>query len=162
MLQFINNLPDNVIGIHATGEVTKEDYQNVLLPRLNELVKRQGEINYLLVLQTNVQNFSAGSWWEDLKMGLKNFTKWNKIAIVTDQKSVEWFSDAFRFFIPGKSKGYPLNKLDEAVKWITAKEDEGNDPEGHGEIAEIAIGDVQNEIKERSSNVGQGPAVENL
>lgn len=119
MLQFINDLPDHVVGIHAIGEVTKEDIANVLDPRLADLVKRQGEINYLLVLETNVQNFTLGAWWNDFKVGIKNFTKWNKIAVVSDQKGVEWFSDIFRFFIPGKSKGFALSELDEAVKWIS-------------------------------------------
>lgn len=119
MLQFINDLPPHVIGIHAVGDVTKEDYDKVLLPRMDELVKRQGEINYLLVLETDVSNFTLGAWWEDLKLGLKNFTKWNRIAIVSDQKGVEWFSDAFRFVIPGKSKGFPLSDLQDAVTWVS-------------------------------------------
>jgi hypothetical protein len=124
MLQFINNLEPHVVGIHAIGEVTREDVENVLLPRINELAARQGEINYLLVLETDVQNWTAGAWWNDIKLGLKNFTKWNKIAVVSDQKGVQWFTDAFRFFVPGKSKGFSLAQLDEAMQWVTAKEEE--------------------------------------
>jgi hypothetical protein len=156
MLQFINDLPDYVVGIHAIGEVTKEDYERVLLPRIDDLVKRQGEINYLLVLETDVKNFSAGSWLEDLKLGLKNFTKWNKIAVVTDQKSVEWFSDIFRFFIPGKSKGFRLIELDKAIRWISEKDDRF-----HG-YETISAGQILEEIEMRSSNKGQGPSGENL
>jgi hypothetical protein len=122
MLQFIKDLEPHVVGIHAIGEVTKEDIETVLMPRIDELVQRQGEINYLLVLETDVKNFTVGAWWGDLKVGLKNFTKWNKIAVVSDQKGVEWFTDAFRFFIPGKSKGFAIDQLGEAVKWITEKE----------------------------------------
>ncbi|WP_158827964.1 STAS/SEC14 domain-containing protein [Mucilaginibacter lacusdianchii] len=125
MLQFINDLPEHVVGIHAIGEVTKEDVDDVLMPRLDDLASRQGEINYILVLETDVQNFTLGAWWNDLKAGLKHFTKWKKIAIVTDQHSVEWFtSSIFRFMVPGTSKGFPLDKLDEAVQWVTAKEQE--------------------------------------
>lgn len=124
MLQFINDLEPHVVGIHAMGEVTKYDVEKILLPHIDELVERQGEINYLLVLETDVQNWTAGAWWDDIKMGLKNFTKWNKIAVVSDQKGVQWFTDAFRFFVPGKSKGFSLNELDEAIAWITAKEEE--------------------------------------
>ncbi|MVN92702.1 SpoIIAA family protein [Mucilaginibacter aquatilis] len=120
MLQFINDLPDNVVGIHAIGEVTKDDLEKVLIPKLDDLVKRQGEIHYILVLETDVKNFTAGAWWDDIKVGLKHFTKWKKIAIVTDQKAVEWFtSNVFRFMAPGQSKGFPLGQLDEAVKWVT-------------------------------------------
>ncbi len=119
MLQFINDIPDHVVGIHAIGEVTKDDIDQVLIPRLDDLVKRQGEINYLLVLETEVQNFTAGAWLDDVKAGLKHFTKWKRVAVVTDQKSVEWFtSHVFRFLIPGTAKGFSLDKLDEAVKWI--------------------------------------------
>jgi hypothetical protein len=124
MLQFINDLKPHVVGIHATGEVTKQDVETVLMPRIDELVARQGEINYLLVLETDVQNWTVGAWWDDIKIGLKNFTKWNKIAVVSNQKGVQWFTDAFRFFVPGKSKGFALSELSEAVEWVTVKEDE--------------------------------------
>jgi hypothetical protein len=123
MLQFINDLPTNIIGIHAVGEVTKEDVDTVLIPRLDDLVKRQGEINYLLVLETDAQNFTTGAWLDDIKVGLKHFTKWKRVAVVTDQKSVEWFtSNIFRFLIPGTAKGFPLDELKSAVKWIAEEQ----------------------------------------
>jgi len=120
MLQFINDLPENIIGIHAVGEVTKEDIDTVLIPRLDDLVKRQGEINYLLVLETNAQNFTAGAWFNDVKVGLKHFTKWKKVAVATDQKSVEWFTtNIFKYMIPGEAQGFSLDNLEDAVKWIS-------------------------------------------
>jgi hypothetical protein len=67
MLQFINDLPNYVVGIHAIGEVTKDDYERVIVPRINDLVKRQGEINYLLVLETDVLRFVVGRF----KIGIK-------------------------------------------------------------------------------------------
>jgi hypothetical protein len=118
MLQFINDLPDDVVGIHAIGEVTKEDFDKVLIPRIDDLSKRQGEIKYLLVLETDVSNFTLAAWWKDLVMGLKHFTEWKRIAVVSDQKGVEWFTDAFKYFIPGNSKGFALSELEEAVEWI--------------------------------------------
>lgn len=121
MLQFINDLPAHVVGIRATGEVTKDDINTVLLPRLDELAERAGEINYILVLQTDVQNFTAAAWYEDLKAGIKHFTKWNKIAIVTGQKLVEKFTDLFSISIPGEAKGYKISELDDAVKWVSEK-----------------------------------------
>ena len=155
MLQYINDLPDHVVGILATGEVNKDDYERVLIPHMEELVKRQGEINYLLVLETDVQNFSTAAWWEDFKLGLKNFTKWKRVAIVTDQKGVEWFSDVFRHFIPGNSRGYKLVELPEAIAWISERHEDDFEET-------ISVSDVLEESKSRSSNKGQGPAGENL
>jgi hypothetical protein len=155
MLQFISDLPDHVVGILATGEVNKNDYERVLIPRMEEFVRLQGQINYLLVLETDIQNFSAAAWWEDFKLGLKNFTKWKKVAVVTDQKGVEWFSDAFRHFIPGDSKGYKLSELEDAIRWVSESIVDH-------EYETISAGDVLEGIRARSSNIGQGPSVENL
>ncbi|HTD39173.1 MAG TPA: STAS/SEC14 domain-containing protein [Mucilaginibacter sp.] len=154
MLQFIKDLPDHVIGILATGQVDKDDYERVLIPRMEELVKRQGEINYLLVMETDIQSFTAAAWWEDFKLGLKNFTKWKKVGVVTDQKGVEWFSDVFRHFIPGESRGYKLSEIEDAIHWLSGKVEHTYET--------ISAEDVLDEIRSRSSNIGQGPAGENL
>jgi hypothetical protein len=154
MLQFIKDLPDHVVGIRATGEVNKEDYERVLIPRMEELVKRQGEINYLLVLETDVQNFSLAAWFEDFKLGLKNFKKWEKVAIVTDQKGVERLTDISGHFIPGESRGYKLSELNEAIEWVSK-------PHRH-EYEEITVGEIRENIDLESSNKGQGPKGENL
>lgn len=154
MLQFIKDLPAHVVGIRATGEVNKDDYERVLIPRMEELAKRQGEINYLLVLETDVQNFSVAAWLEDFKLGLKNFSKWNKVAIVTDQKSVEWLTDISRHFIPGESRGYKLSELDEAIAWVSGDE--------HPAHEEVSIDEVKETNSARTSNMNQGPSGENL
>lgn len=118
MLQIINDLPKDVVGIHATGEVTKKDYDTVLIPKIEELADKQGKLKYLLVLDTDVTKFSLKAWWTDFKLAVKHFTEWNKVAVVSDQKGVEWFADTFTHFIPGKSKGFTLHELDQAVSWI--------------------------------------------
>ena len=121
MLQFLSDLPKNVVGIEVNGEVTKDEYDKVVIPRLDDLVKRQGEINYIVVLRTDVPAFTAGAWWDDFKLALKYFTKWNKIAIVTDQKVIEKITDTFSFAFPGESRGFGLDQIKEAVKWVSSK-----------------------------------------
>lgn len=155
MLQFIKDLPDHVVGIRATGEVDKKDYQEVLIPRMEELAKRQGEINYLLVLETDVTNFSAAAWWQDFKLGLKHFAQWKKVAIVTDQKGVEWLTDTASHFIPGHSRGFRLSELNDAIDWVSTDEHEH-------EHADISIDQLREENLIRTSNKGQGPAGEDL
>ncbi len=123
MLQQIKDLPLHVTGIYAVGEVTMNDYKTVLEPIFEEKLSRIGELNYLLVLETDVSQFTAAAWWRDFKLMVKYYKKWNKIAVVTDQPGVEWFSDVFKFIIPCESKGFPLDKLDEAIIWISEQDD---------------------------------------
>lgn len=121
MLKVIENLPDHVFGVRAIGEVDKAEIEAVLLPGLQNLVNKYEEIYYLLVLETSVKNFTAGFWWEDMKAGIKHFTKWKKIAVVTDEKAVELISDAFSFGIPGEAKGYTKAEEVEAIGWVSVK-----------------------------------------
>lgn len=122
MLSQINNLPDYVLGVKAKGEVTADDLKDVLLPGLAALTKQYGEIYYLLVLETDVENFTAGAWFQDLIAGLKHFTQWKKIAVVTDQQAVEKFTDFFSYLTPGQAKGYKPDELEEAIAWVSLKQ----------------------------------------
>jgi hypothetical protein len=121
MLTTIENLPPYVFGVTASGEVTGDDLKNVLLPGLTALTEKYNEIYYLLVLETKVEHFTAGAWIQDMIAGVKHFTQWKKMAIVTDQKAVENFTDAFSYVTPGEAKGFALDELDEAIAWVTLK-----------------------------------------
>jgi len=121
MLQLIKDLPEHVAAIHAVGEVTSEDYEDTLVPVFDEFVNGGDEINYLLVQETNGSNFTPAVCWRELKLMLKYYRKWNKIAVVTDKSGVEWFTDVFKFVVPADTKGFTLDKLDEAIKWVSEK-----------------------------------------
>jgi hypothetical protein len=62
MLTVIEDLPDHVFGVRASGEVDETDLKRVLLPGLSALTEKTNEIYYLLVLETPVQNFTPGAW----------------------------------------------------------------------------------------------------
>jgi len=121
MLTTIDNLPNYVLGVRAYGEVDKNDLEAVLLPGLEALAETYGEIYYLLVLETPVGNFTVGAWWQDLVAGIKHFTHWKKMAIVTDQSTVEKFTDIFSYVSPGDAKGFKLSELTEAIEWVSLK-----------------------------------------
>jgi hypothetical protein len=120
MIQIINS-PDNVVAFRAVGDVTKEDYETVVVPTIKELVDRTDELNFLLELDTELTNFSAGAWWEDLMIGLKNFGKWNRSAIVTNSDNIISFTNGFSFIAPGEYKGFKKDELDIALLWVSGK-----------------------------------------
>lgn len=117
MIQIIS-APDNTVAFRAMGEVTKEDYQNVVVPAVEELVERTKEINFLLVLDTEVKNFTMGAWMEDAMLGLKNFGRWNRAAIVSDSDEVISFTDKFSYIVPGEFKGFKKEDFNKALNWV--------------------------------------------
>jgi hypothetical protein len=120
MYQILDDVPANVVGVRAVGNITKEDFENVLLPAFEDLAKRTGQVNFLQLLDTDIKNFTLGAWIDDMKAGLKHFTKWNKVAIVSDQKGVNKFSDLFSYVAPGEFKGFPIAEYEEAKKWVSS------------------------------------------
>ncbi len=120
MIKFIEKLPDHVVGIEVNGEVTKEEYDNLVAPKMKELANNKGEINYLVVLKTDVSAFTAGVWWDDFKMALKYFSKWEKIAIVSDQDWIKTITETFGFAFPGRPKGFKLSEYNVAVAWVAS------------------------------------------
>lgn len=119
MLERINGLPDFVVGIKATGEVTKEDLETVLIPALDQQVEKYDAIHYLLHLETDVQNWDFGAWVSDAKVGLKHLTKWKKIAVVSGQEGVQKFTDIFSKLTPGEARGYAPDQLETAKAWVS-------------------------------------------
>jgi len=95
MLQLINNLPPNVAGLHAFADVTEAEYELALIVLLDDLLKTHKKINFILVLETSIKNFAHGKWCGNVKIGLKYFFRWNRLAIVSDQKDVSGFSDFY-------------------------------------------------------------------
>lgn len=123
MIEQIKNLPDNMVGFRAMAMVTKEDFKNTIIPEVEKIVAKTGKLNYMLVLDTNVKDFTAGAWMQDALLGLKNLTKWNRAAIVTDDTAIHQFTTVFSALMPGEFKGFKKIDMDIAVAWVSEKTD---------------------------------------
>lgn len=117
MISIINDAPENVAAFNATGDVTKEDFENLVIPHVKNKVEEFGELNYLLYLDTDLGNFTMGAWLQDVFLGIKNLTKWNRAAIVTDKEAVQNFTDIFSVVMPGEFKSFPKENLYNALYW---------------------------------------------
>lgn len=117
MIQQID-APQNVVAFRATGEVTQDDYKNVIVPAIENLVKRIDEINFLFLIDTDLENFTAAAWMQDAWVGLKNLGKWNRSAIVTDSERAISFTNGFSYMVPGEFKGFKKEAFDEAMNWV--------------------------------------------
>ncbi len=117
MITIISEAPENVAAFSATGDVTKEDFQNLVLPHVKRKVDEYNELNYLLYLDTDLDKFTMGAWLQDAFLGLKNLTLWNRAAIVTDKEGVQNFTDIFSVVMPGEFKSFPKGNLYNALYW---------------------------------------------
>lgn len=117
MITLIPDVPENIAAFKANGEITKEDFENLVFPHVKAKVNTFNELNYLLYLDTDLDQFTFGAWFQDALLGLKNITKWNRAVIVTDKKGVQNFTDIFSVLMPGEFKSFPKEDLANAIFW---------------------------------------------
>lgn len=108
---------DNIVAFRALAEVTKDDFQEVVVPSIDKLVKRIDEINFLLVLDTDIGNFTSGAWLQDILVGLKHLGKWNRAAIVSDSDEIISFTNGFSYVVPGEFRGFKKLDFNKALNW---------------------------------------------
>ena len=102
MLQILPGLPDNVIGVEAIGEIDDDDYEDVLMPAIEDRLRRHDKIRLLYVLGDQFDGYDDEAVWADAKLGFKTFNSHDRMAIVADATSVRRTIRAFGWLIPAR------------------------------------------------------------
>ena len=93
MIQYLDDLPSNIVGFKATGEITESDFADTVMPKVKTLIERTDKLNYLLVLETSVVD------------------------------AIRTFTDFFSYLMPGEFKGFEHKDLQEAIDWVAGETD---------------------------------------
>jgi len=120
MIERLDGMPDGVVGMRASGKLTKQDYTDVLEPGLKEATD-SGEARVVFLLES-FDGLEAGALLEDLKTGLRtefsNRKAWKRLAVVTDVDWIEKAMELFAWAMPGELKVFDdLDELGEAKAW---------------------------------------------
>jgi hypothetical protein len=120
MIERLTDMPPGTVGFRATGEIEREDYDNVLTPELNGALA-DGELRTLYVIE-DLDEIEPGALWADSKLGfdlaVQHHRAWVRSAIVTD---IDWLARATRLFawmIPGEARVFPTAELERAKAWV--------------------------------------------
>lgn len=118
MVEPIGDLPENVIAFEAKGKVTAVDYETILIPVVEQTLKKHPKVRLLYHLGDAFSGFEVQALWDDAKLGLRHLTSWERIAVVTD---VGWISAATRAWgvaAPGVVRVFPNSELRAAKEWV--------------------------------------------
>jgi len=117
MLELIDGLPGNVVGIAVSGRLTMQDCQDVLVPAMQKSLKRHEKIRLYYELNSRF----PGAAWDELDFGLEHASRCERVAIVTDIGWVRLTVKALRFLIPSEIRVFPTVQADEGRAWIRAR-----------------------------------------
>ena len=118
MIEAVKGFPTKVLVFSWKGHVTKHDYENVLIPAIEEALRQEGKIRLYCLIDTEFYGFEHGAVWDDFKVGMDNLLRWERIAVVTDLEWIGYTFRAFSFVIPGVAKVFRVDEKAKARKWI--------------------------------------------
>lgn len=119
MIEQLPDLPEQVVGFIASGQVTASDYETAVIPAIESALKTHENVRILYQLGPAFTGFTSGAMWDDMKLGMSHLKAWDKIAIVTD---LDWVAGAmriFRFAMPCPVRIFSNSEFTEAARWIS-------------------------------------------
>ena len=117
MIELIEDLPRNVVGISVKGRVTKRECHEILTPAVRESLKWREKSRLYYELGSRF----PGAGWDDLDLGFEHASRCERIAIVTDIAWVKLTVKAIRFLIPGEIRVFTTIEAPDARAWINAR-----------------------------------------
>lgn len=108
----------NIIEVTIDGAITKAEI-DPMIEKFDGMIHEFGKIRMVEVIK-NIGKIEPAALWADLKWEPRHINSFSHVAIVADQKWIEWMVKPLDLLIPAKLKLFHLDELDEARDWISS------------------------------------------
>jgi hypothetical protein len=120
MLQPIENLPAEVWGLRAIGKVSRNNYEQVVRPALDQARGEGRRLRFVYHLGPEFEGFTAGGAWEDARVGVQYIRLFERCAVVTDVDWIRTTTRAVAPVLPCPVKVFRNADWNEAIAWASA------------------------------------------
>ena len=120
MIELLKDFPGNVVALSASGQVTKADYEKVVVPAVERALSQHDKVRLYYQIAPDFSGIDPGAMWADTKVGMGHFLRWERIAVVTDVDWIRLSVTAFGFLMPAQVHVYSADEAAGAKKWISA------------------------------------------
>ena len=120
MIRVLSDMPAGVLGLEAIDDVEKEDYEDVLVPAVEAAMAEHGKVRLVYVLGPDFDEYEGEAVWEDLKLGVRHLSSFERIAVVSDARWVGPAMKVFSVLLPGQARAFPLAEREPATRWAAS------------------------------------------
>jgi len=106
------------IELELTGQVSREDYETILIPAIEAALTAQDQLRILVVMGEGFEGFDLGAAWADIQMGLTHWRGFDRIAVVA---AAGWIKTGVRIMaplMPCPVQLFAPPEADEARRWL--------------------------------------------
>jgi hypothetical protein len=118
MIEIMPESQGKVAGVKVSGKITAKEYEDVVIARLDDIIKEHGKARFLWYLDEGFQGAEAGAVWDDAKFGLKHRHDFEKLALVGGSAWMDWLTKLAATILSGETKTFQRDQLKEAWDWL--------------------------------------------
>lgn len=118
MIEVLPQSEGNLLVIKATEKLTNNDYKEVMIPRLEAIIREYGRARFIMDLSTNFHGWEISAAWDDVRFGVSHRNSFERMAVVGGPKCAEWGAKLAKLIMNGELKCFPGNAYNEALEWV--------------------------------------------
>lgn len=110
----------NVLVLEAQGKLTDSDYREILIPRLEAIIREYGKARLLLDMGDEFHGWEPAAAWDDARFGLTHRNDFEKMGVLGGPGWVDWALKIGALFIGGEIRNFPAGEREQALRWVKA------------------------------------------
>ncbi len=120
MIEILPESQGNVLAVRVSGRLTGSDYEELLIPSLEAIMKEHPKARFLFHMDADFGGWDVEAGWNYAKFGFKHRNRFEKVAVVCGPKWVHWGMKLTSYLTDGEVKTFPCERRPEASDWITS------------------------------------------
>ena len=120
MIEVLPESKGNILVVRAAGKLTDQDYKDVLIPRVDSIIREHGRVRLLLDMGDEFHGWEPAALWDDTRLGLRHRNDFEKMGVIGGPRWVEWGVKLAAMVIGGELRSFSPGKREEALNWIKA------------------------------------------
>ncbi len=117
MLEILPESQGNILGVKATGKLTKQAFQEVLVPRLKAIIAEHGGVRVLFCLDEDVQGWDLAAL-EHAGFDRNDLQAFQRVAVVGASWQIKMEMKILALLLCGGVRNFSRAELPEAWTWI--------------------------------------------
>lgn len=117
MLEF-NQIGDtNILEFTLDGAFTKADYDKLIV-KADEMIEEFGTVKMIEIFR-HIGKMEPAAIWADFKWTPRHIKHFSHVAVVADQKWIEWMVGPIKAFVSAEIRCFHLDEIEDARRWIS-------------------------------------------
>ena len=118
MIEVLPESKGNILAIRANGKLTDSDYKEILIPRLEAIIREHGKARLLLDMGDEFHGWEPMAAWDDTRFGIAHRNDFEKMCVVGGPAWVDWSLKIGALFIGGEIRNFAADEREEALRWV--------------------------------------------